>query len=198
MIERLNDTITGDKVEISKNRVYYNKKPSNVIQSKILILGDSHARNCSQVVKHNLNHNVEVQGIVIPEAYIETIENTSTKNVEKLTKKDTVLLWGGTRDVGKNESIKGLHQLKNFVKNHNQTNFIMMCVPHRYDLDLNSCINEEVQVYNRKLKKYLKTCENIEIIEIDSNRDLFTEHGLHLILKGKDQTAKKIVQSIGK
>ena len=53
-------------------------------------------------------------------------------------------------------------------------------------------------MYNRKLKKYLKTCENIEIIEIDSNRDLFTEHGLHLILKGKDQTAKKIVQSIGK
>jgi len=71
-----------------------------------------------------------------------------------------------------------------------------MCVPHRHDLDLNSCINEEVQVYNRKLEKYLKTCENTQIIEIDSNRDLFTEHGLHLNLKGKDQTAKKIVQSI--
>jgi len=80
-----NDTITGDKVEISKKRVNYNKKPSNVIQSKILILGDSHARNCSQVVKHNLNHNVEVQGIVKPGANIETIVNTSTKNVEKLT-----------------------------------------------------------------------------------------------------------------
>ena len=51
-------------------------------------------------------------------------------------------------------------------------------------------------MYNRKLKKYLKTCENTQIIEIDSNRDLFTEHGLHLNLKGKDQTAKKIVQSI--
>jgi len=51
-------------------------------------------------------------------------------------------------------------------------------------------------VYNRKLKKYLKTCENTQIIEIDSNRDLFMEHGLHMNLKGKDQTAKKIVQSI--
>ena len=80
-----NDTITSDKVEISKNRVIYNKKPSNMIRSKILILGDSHARNCSQVVKHNLNHNVEVQGIVKPGANIETIINTSTKNVEKLT-----------------------------------------------------------------------------------------------------------------
>ena len=98
-----NDTITGDKVEISKKRVNYNKKPSNVIRNKILILGDIHARNCSQVVKHNLNHNVEVQGIVKPRANIETIVNTSTKNVEKLTKKDTVVLWGSTRDVGKNE-----------------------------------------------------------------------------------------------
>ena len=90
-----NDTITSDKVEISKNRVIYNKKPSNMIRSKILILGDSHARNCSQVVKHNLNHNVEVQGIVKPGANIETIVNTSTKNVEKLTKK------GHCRTVGR-------------------------------------------------------------------------------------------------
>ena len=51
-------------------------------------------------------------------------------------------------------------------------------------------------MYNRKLKKYLKTCENKQTIEIDSNRDLFMEHGLHMNLKGKDQTAKKIVQSI--
>ena len=106
------------------------------------------------------------------------------------------VVWGGTRDVGKNESVKGLHQLKNFVVNHSQTNFIVMCVPHRHDLGPNSCINDEVKVYNRKLKKYLKVCENTQIIEIDSNRELFTKHGLHLNLKGKDQIARKIVQTI--
>ena len=59
---------------------------------------------------HNLDHNVEVQGIVKPGANIEAIVNTSTKNIEKLTKKDIVVVWGGTRDIGKNESVKGLHQ----------------------------------------------------------------------------------------
>ena len=41
-----------------------------------------------------------------------------------------------------------------------------------------------------------KTCENTEILEIDSNRDLFTKHGLHLNSKGKDQIAEKIAQTI--
>ena len=71
-----------------------------------------------------------------------------------------------------------------------------MCVPYRHDLDRNSCINDEVKVYNRKLKKYLKVCANTQIIDIDSNRELFTKHGLHLNLKGKDQIARKIVQTI--
>ena len=86
-----------------------------------------------------LNHNVEVQGIVKPGADMETIISTSIKSVEKFTNKDTVVVWGGARDVGKNESAKGLHQLKNFVEQNNQTNFIVIGVPHRYDLDLVMC-----------------------------------------------------------
>jgi len=104
----------------NKGRGNYNKKPSNMIRSKIIILGDSHARGCSQEVKHNLDHNVEVQRIVKQGANTEVIVNTSTKNIGKLTKKDVVVVWGGTRDVGRNETEKGLHQIKNFVENHRQ------------------------------------------------------------------------------
>ena len=49
---------------------------------------------------------------------------------------------------------------------------------------------------NRKLKKCLKTCDNTEILEIDSNIDLFTKHGLHLNPKGKDLIPEKIAQTI--
>ena len=192
----INEATTHDKEKTGKSYVKYNKKPSKRLSNKVLILGDSHARNCSQGVKHNLNHNTEVQGIVKPGADMETIVGTSIKSVKKLTKKDTVVVWGGTRDIGKNEAAKGLHQLKNFVEQNNQTNFIVIGAPHRYDLDLKSCVNEEVKVYNRELKECLKTCENIEILEIDSNRDLFTRHGLHLNSKGKDQIAEKIAQII--
>jgi hypothetical protein len=162
--------------------------------NKILILGDSHARKCTQIVKYNLNFKVEIQGIVKPGAALKSIVNTKT--VESLTKNDIVILWGGSCDVGKNESTKGLNQLENFIQKHDNTNFIVMGVPHRYDLDFNSCVNEEVRVYNRELVKCLESYENIDYIEVDSNRELFTKHGLHLNSKGKNLMAMKIVQRI--
>jgi len=91
---------------------------------------------------------------------------------------------------------KGLHQMKNFVSNHNQTNVIVMSVPCRYDLDPKSCVIDEVKVYNRKLKKHLKSFDNTCVPEVDTNRDLFTRHGLHMNPKGKGHMAKKIVMEI--
>jgi len=101
------------------------------------------------------------------------------------------VLWGGTHDVGRNETKKGRHQMKNFVPNHNQTNATVMSVPCRYDLDPKSCVNNEVKVYNRKLKKHLKAFDNTCVLEVDTNRDLFTIHGLHMNPKGKENMAKK-------
>jgi len=68
-------------------------------------------------------------------------------------------VWGGTQDVGRNKSEKGLCQLRNFVENLKHT-VIVMSVPYRHDLALNSCVNHEVKVYNRELKKHLKVFKN--------------------------------------
>jgi len=68
--------------------------------------------------------------------------------------------------------------MKNFVTNHNQTNVTVMGVPCRYDLDRRSRVNDEVKVYNRKLNK--KTFGSICTIEVDSDSELFTRHGLHM------------------
>jgi len=103
-------------------------------------------------VQHNLGCDFEVQGIVKLGANMEIIVNTSHEITKKLTKKDVVVVWGGTRDVGRNETKKGLNQMKSFVSKHNQTNVIVMSVPCRYDLDPKSCVNNEVKVYNRKLR----------------------------------------------
>jgi len=147
-------------------------------------------------MQHNLGCDFEVQGIVKPGVNTEIIVNTSPKITRKLTKKDVVVVLGGTRDVGRNETKKGLHQMKNFVSNHNQTNVIVMSVPCRYDLAPKSCVNDEVKVYNRKLQKHLKAFDNTCVQEVDTNRDLFTRHGLHMNPKGKEHMAKKIVMAI--
>jgi len=107
-------------VQQIKTKGDYNKKTSNKKQKKFIILGKSHVRGCAQEVQHNLGRNFEVKGIVKPGANTEIIDNTSPKITSQLTEKDIVVVWGGTRDVWRNETKKGLHQLKNFVSNHNQ------------------------------------------------------------------------------
>lgn len=131
-----------------------------------------------------------------PGAKLEEIVTPPINTTTKLTKKDVVVVWGGTRGIGRNEAKKALQQISNFVQNHNQTNAIVMSAPHRYDLDFDSCINKEVTVYNRKLKKHLKVFENALVVEVDPLRELYTCHGLHMNQNGKDQMAKKIALAV--
>jgi hypothetical protein len=46
-------------------------------------------------------------------------------------------MWGGTKGGDKNETQKGLLQMKKFVENYNQTNITVMSIPHRYNLKIN-------------------------------------------------------------
>jgi hypothetical protein len=42
-----------------------------------------------------------------------------------------------------------------------------MDIPHRYDLEQNSCVNKEVEKYNRRIRKHMKVFENTEVIKVD-------------------------------
>jgi translation initiation factor 2 gamma subunit (eIF-2gamma) len=128
---------------------------------------------------------------VKPGAILEEIISPPRYTTTKLMKKDVVVMWGGTRDIGRNEANKALHQISKFVQSHNQTNVIVMSAPHRYNLDPNSCVNKEVTVFNRKLRKYLKTCDNAMVLDVDPPRELYTRHSLHMNKNGKEQMAKK-------
>ena len=133
---------------------------------------------------------------VKPGANLQTIVKVPTESFGKLTKKDVVVVWGGTRNVGKNELEKGLHQIRNFAESMKHTNVIVMTVPYRHDLEPNSCVNHEVKVFNRKLRKHLKVHDNTCVLEVDKERELFTRHGLHMNLKGKEHVAYKITRVI--
>ena len=140
------------QIRCKKSKGETKKQPQIKKVIKIIIIGDSHARGCAQELQHNLGQNSDVQGFVKPGATLQNIVNTSPETTGKLTKKDVIIVWGGTRDIGRNESVKGLLQIRNFVDKLKQTNTIVMSAPHRNDLEPNSCVNEEVKVYNRKLK----------------------------------------------
>jgi RNase H-fold protein (predicted Holliday junction resolvase) len=105
-------------------------------------------------------------------------------------------MWGGTKNGGKNKNQKGLPQIKNFVENHNQTNIIVISIPHRYDLQINSCVNNYIKVFNRKLRKQWKVFDNAFLIKVNLDTDQFTRHSLNLNSKGKEQSTKKTVITI--
>lgn len=189
-------TNTTSAAQQTKGRYKYNKRASPKKRNRIIIMGNSHARGCAQELRHNLGKGFEVQGNVKPGANLQTIVNVSTEVMRKLTKKDVVVVWGGTRDVARNESEKGLRQICNLAENLKHTNVIVMNVPCRHDLASTSCVNHEVKVYNRKLKKRLKVLANTCVLEVDTDRDLFTRHGLHMNLKGKEHITYKIMETI--
>jgi hypothetical protein len=93
-----------------------------------------------------------------------------------------VIFFGGSRDIAKNESSLGL---LNFVKGLENTNVIIVTAPHRFDLQSSSCVNREVDIFNRKLSKQLRSYDYIQLCSMPKNRENFTTQGLHMNLKGK-------------
>jgi lysophospholipase L1-like esterase len=71
-----------------------------------------------------------------------------------------------------------------------------MDVPHRYDLEQISCVNKDVEKYNRRIRKRMNLSENTELIKIDLDRRGFTKHDQHMNAKGKELMAKRIAAAI--
>jgi len=72
---------------------------------------------------------------------------------------------GGSNDIASNNSTAGMKHLLDFVTNENHTNLNLVCAPHRYDLMSNSCVNVEVEKFNRKLHKSLERFRKVEMTE---------------------------------
>jgi len=83
----------------------------------------------------------------------------------------------GSNDLARNNSTVGMKHLLEFVTNANHTNVILMSAPHRYDLMSNSCVNNEVEKFNRKLRKSVERFGKVEMIDAVSERNMCTKHG---------------------
>jgi lysophospholipase L1-like esterase len=172
------------------------KKMGKKNTRRIILLGDSHARGLAEELQNNLGKEYVVLGTVKPGSNLGVVANMMKSEVSALTKKDVCVIWGGTQDMVKNETGSGLQRLQEFVTDYNQMNLVVVSVPHRYNLQANSCVNNEVQVCNRKLKKVEKAFDHLNVIELDENWGFFTRHGLHLNGKGNELLGIKIASVI--
>jgi hypothetical protein len=82
-----------------------------------------------------------VIGITKKSADIEGITSSLHTSIDKLTKNDIIIFCGGTKDISRNETKKGLPFLKTFIQRTVNTNVILLGAPLRYDLFPLSCVN---------------------------------------------------------
>jgi hypothetical protein len=136
-----------------------------------------------------------VLGFVNPGAGMKHM-NTTSKEVQQLTKKDVVVLWGGSNDIARNNATEGMNHTLDFITKAYHTNLVLISAPHRHDLIWNLCVNNEVETFNKKLRKRLDRFDKVNLIDIVSDRNLYTKHRQHLNSEGKENMAKKIASSI--
>ena len=76
------------------------------------------------------------------------------------------------------------------------TNVMILRIPHRYDLSIDSCVNKEVVTFNRKLHKLMRNKLKVKMLFYEITSEDFTSHGLHLNATGKTTVAKTIAQNL--
>lgn len=76
---------------------------TNKKKCKIILIGDSHVRGCSEKLVNHLGSSYNITGISNPNADLKPITSTINMRLENLMKKALVIVCGGTKDTAKNE-----------------------------------------------------------------------------------------------
>ena len=72
---------------------------------------------------------------------VQKLVKTTSEELKSLKDGDIVILWGGSNDIGKNNTNEPLNLLMEFVTKHKELNIVILNSPHRYDLVPTSCVN---------------------------------------------------------
>jgi hypothetical protein len=166
------------------------KKPT------ITIWGDSHARGIASEMIHQLNYNCNVTGYVKPNAGLYEVLNTGHSNLSRMSKRDTIVVMGGSNDFERNTYNHNLSSLGNFLEDTQYTNVILTDIPMRYDKELGSPIHKSIMNYNKQLHRVAKSFKHVTCITVPTNRSHYTTHGSHLNRAGKESLVSELIKHL--
>jgi hypothetical protein len=196
--ERISPIINFENSKRTKcnNYIAEVNKSNKCKKFNVKIIGDSHCKGITMRISESLGDKYEVYGMVKPGAGAAEIVAQASVNYVSMSKEDVVVIQAGSNDVYRNNSKLALSCIVKFCEELTNTNIILLNIPHRYDLERTSCVNNEIQVFNRKLKKVTKLFKHVTILEGSTNRKDYTQHGMHLNKHGKRQVANRIEREI--
>ena len=82
---------------------------------------------------------------------------------------------------------------REFVENNTHTNIALLTAPPRHDLMRSSYENSAVTTFNSKVKELIKAHQHASLLNVDTNRIMYTTHGLHMNSQGKEKLANQLV-----
>ena len=100
----IDDDITSRNFKKKNQKKTQGLNSSGTRCQRIILIGDSHVRKCATDLQHNLGANYKVSGFAKSGAIMEEIANTVSEDVQTLSNKDVVIVWGGSNDISKNNS----------------------------------------------------------------------------------------------
>jgi hypothetical protein len=151
---------------------------------KIVMIGESHVRNCATKLQHNLGANYEVSSIIMPGAKMDATVNTARDAIKKLRSEDVV--WGGSNGMTKNNAKVAIKHVRNFVEEKKGVNIVIIKSSHRDDLIPSSCVNNDVLNFNKQVEKKMKIYNDVKMLETDFDRKYFAKHSQHMNLSVKN------------
>lgn len=95
-----NSTKRSNTHKLINKQVY---DAANKKKHKIILIGDSHVRNCSEKLANLLGNSYNVVGIFKPNADLKAVTFTINMRLENLMKKALVIICGKTRYTANNE-----------------------------------------------------------------------------------------------
>jgi hypothetical protein len=151
---------------------------------KINVIGDSHARHCSDMIQQRVGNGFFVESMVAPGAPVSNLVDRAAVAGKDLQDGDLLVLVGGVNDMtesGLAELSTGIDRLSGCIGN---KSLVWTETPLRYDNpQLNSLIVKQNRIISSKCKQH-----NWAFLNINSmlDRSDYTKHGLHWNRLGKE------------
>lgn len=171
---------------------------------RLTVVSDSQGRDLTKFLGYENHGKYNIYGFCQPGAPIQHIIQSVTGTVDftTLTKKDCVVVVGGTNNISQqtcsNKEIF-LNDITKYIERQmlvfKHTNLILSTIPYRYDLSADNSINELIRDTNIIIRKIAYSQPNVNLLDLYLLKSCHhTKHGLHINKRGKIHVSRDIIK----
>jgi hypothetical protein len=102
------------------------RRPTEANKHKIMVIGNSHSRGSVRIIGDYLGGQYVVTGMIKPGAEALDIFTPTNSRYRHLTRKDVIIVQGGSNDIYRNNAKLALTQIVNFCEELSYVNIIIL------------------------------------------------------------------------